>query len=58
VIAAIARARGWLDFILSGKAASFDDIAAAENLADRHVRFLMPLAFLSPRASLVRPSMA
>jgi hypothetical protein len=41
LLQAIARARGWLDFILSGKAASFDDIAAAENLAEPHVRFLM-----------------
>jgi DNA invertase Pin-like site-specific DNA recombinase len=49
LLRAIARARGWLDFILSSKAASFDAIAAAENLAERHVRFLMPLAFLSPR---------
>ncbi len=49
LLRAITRARGWLDAILAGKAASFDDIAAAENLAERHVRFLMPLAFLSPR---------
>ena len=42
LLRAIARARGWLDAILSGKAASFDDIAAAENLAERHVQFLMP----------------
>jgi site-specific DNA recombinase len=49
LLRAIARACGWLDSILTGKAASFDDIAAAENLAERHVRFLMPFAFLSPR---------
>jgi DNA invertase Pin-like site-specific DNA recombinase len=49
LLRAIARARGWLDFILFSKEASFDAIAAAENLAERHVRFLMPLAFLSPR---------
>ena len=48
LLRAIARARGWLDSILSGNAISFDAIAAAENLAERHVRFLMPLAFLSP----------
>ncbi len=52
LLKAIARSRGWLDSILSGKAASFDDIATAENLAARHVRFLMPLAFLSP--SIIR----
>jgi site-specific DNA recombinase len=43
------RSRGWLDSILSGEAASFDELATAEALAERHVRFLMPLAFLSPR---------
>jgi hypothetical protein len=48
LLRAIARSRGWLDSILSGKAASFDELAAAEALAERHVRFLMPLAFLSP----------
>ena len=46
---AIARARGWMDSLIEGRVASFDDIAAAENLAERHVRFLTPLAFLSPR---------
>ncbi len=49
LLRAIARSRGWLDSILSGEVALFDDIAAAEKLAERHVRFLMPLAFLSPR---------
>jgi DNA invertase Pin-like site-specific DNA recombinase len=49
LLKAIARSRRWLDSILASKAASFDDIAAAENLAERHIRFLMPLAFLSPR---------
>jgi hypothetical protein len=49
LLRAIARSRGWLDSILSGRAASFDEIAAAENLVERHVRFLTPLAFLSPR---------
>ena len=46
---AIGRSRGWLDSILSREAASFDELATAEALAERHVRFLMPLAFLSPR---------
>ena len=49
LLRAIARSRGWLDSILSGEAASFDELATAEALAERHVRFLMPLAFLSPR---------
>jgi site-specific DNA recombinase len=46
---AIARARNWMDQIDSGNIASIDSIAAAETLAERHVRFLLPLAYLSPR---------
>jgi predicted site-specific integrase-resolvase len=38
-----------VDATLAGRIASFDEIACAEGLAERHVRFLMPLAFLSPR---------
>ena len=49
LLRAIARARGWVDAILAGRIASFEDIAAAEGLAERHVRRLAPLAFLSPR---------
>jgi Recombinase len=48
LLRAIARARGWMEAILAGRIASFDDIAAAESLAERHVRRLAPLAFLSP----------
>ena len=48
LLRAIARTRGWVDAILAGRIASFDDIAAAESLAERHVRRLAPLAFLSP----------
>jgi hypothetical protein len=32
----------------SGEAKSFDEIAAQESLGERHVRWLAPLAFLSP----------
>ena len=49
LLRAIARTRVWLDAILSGKAASFNEIAAAEGLAPRHVRRLSVLAFLSPK---------
>jgi site-specific DNA recombinase len=49
LLRAVARARGWVDAILAGRIASFEDIAAAEGLAERHVRRLAPLAFLSPR---------
>jgi hypothetical protein len=48
LLRAVARARGWMDAILAGRVASFDDVAAAEGLAERHVRRLAPLAFLSP----------
>jgi site-specific DNA recombinase len=49
LLKAIARSRGWMETILSGKAASFDDIASSEGLAERHVRRLAVLAFLSPK---------
>jgi hypothetical protein len=49
LLRAVARARGWMDAILAGRVVSFDDVAAAEGLAERHVRRLAPLAFLSPR---------
>jgi site-specific DNA recombinase len=49
LLQAIARSRRWMDAILTGKAASFDEIAFAEGLAERHVRRLVPLAFLSPK---------
>jgi hypothetical protein len=45
----IARSRSWIDALLTGKFASFDDVALAESLAERHVRRLAPLAFLSPK---------
>ena len=38
-----------MDAVLAGKTASFDEIAAAEGFAERHVRRLVPLAFLSPK---------
>jgi site-specific DNA recombinase len=43
-----ARAAGWMRSP-PAKTASFDEIAAAERLAERHVRRLVPLAFLSPK---------
>ncbi|MBM3642327.1 MAG: recombinase family protein, partial [Alphaproteobacteria bacterium] len=45
----IARSRGWMEAVLSGKTASFDAIAADEGLAERHVRRLAVLTFLSPK---------
>lgn len=49
LLKAIARSRKWMEAILSGKTASFDDIASNEGLAERHVRRLAVLAFLSPK---------
>ena len=49
LLQAIARSRSWMDAVLTKKTASFDEIAAAERLAERHIRRLVPLAFLSPK---------
>jgi site-specific DNA recombinase len=38
LLQAIARSRSWMDAVLAGKTASFDEIASAEGLAERHVR--------------------
>lgn len=47
LLRAIAKARRWIDHI-SIDATTFADIAKAEVCVERHVRFLAPLAFLSP----------
>jgi site-specific DNA recombinase len=49
LLTAIAKARSWIDDLLSGKVASFAEIAEREGKVERHIRFLAPLAFLSPR---------
>jgi site-specific DNA recombinase len=49
LLTAIARSRAWVDTILKDPAADIGTIAKRENLAERHVRFLIPLAYLSPR---------
>ena len=49
LLTAIARSRRWIDAILRDPTIDFVTIAARENLAERHVRFLAPLAYLSPR---------
>jgi len=48
LIKAIARARRWLDDLLSGRARSLGNIAQREGCSDRYVSHLMPLAFLAP----------
>jgi site-specific DNA recombinase len=46
---AIARARSWMNDLSEGRVASFDEIARRENKAERHIRRLVPLAYVSPR---------
>jgi hypothetical protein len=49
LLQAIALAHQWMDQILTGKAMSFEAIAATENLAERYVQRLAVLAYLSPK---------
>ncbi|HTZ67345.1 MAG TPA: hypothetical protein VMB83_07745 [Roseiarcus sp.] len=49
LLKAIARSRAWADIIANDPATDIETIAKRENLAERHVRFLRPLAYLSPR---------
>ncbi len=49
LLRAIARSIRWVDELTSGNTSGFDKIAKREQLAEPHVRFLAPLAFLSPR---------
>jgi site-specific DNA recombinase len=49
LLKAIAKARAWIEDIVSGRASSFTDIAKQESKVERHIRLLAPLAFLSPR---------
>jgi hypothetical protein len=49
---AIAKARAWVEDLLHGRAACFAEIANREGKAERYVRFLTALAFVSPRIVL------
>jgi hypothetical protein len=49
LLLAIAQARNWIDDLVHGRVASFAVIARREGRAERHIRLLAPLAFLSPR---------
>jgi site-specific DNA recombinase len=49
LLIAIAKARQWTDDLAHGRAASFALIARREGKAERHIRLLAPLAFVSPR---------
>ncbi|MCI4678262.1 recombinase family protein [Rhodoblastus acidophilus] len=49
LLTAIARSKSWIDAILRDPTIDFTTISSREGLAERHVRFLAPLAYLSPR---------
>ena len=49
LMTAVARSRAWIDAIVRDPAMDIATIAEQEDLAERHVRFLMPLAYLAPR---------
>ncbi len=49
LLTAIAKARSWMDDLIDGRVQSFEEIAEREQKVVRHIRFLAPLAFLSPR---------
>src|SRR5467141_3229910 len=47
LLAAIAKARGWIEDLRLGRIATLAEIADRESLGERHVRLLAPLAFVS-----------
>jgi len=49
LLIAIAKARQWIDDLAHGRLAGFAVIARREGRAERHIRLLATLAFLSPR---------
>jgi site-specific DNA recombinase len=49
LLIAIARARSWMNDLSEGRVNSFEEIARSENKVERHIRRLIPLAFVSPR---------
>ena len=49
LLTTIARSKSWIDELLRDPSLDFAAIAHRENLAERHVRVLAPLAYLSPR---------
>jgi len=48
LLAAIAKARGWIEDLRLGRVATLAEIAERESLGERHIRLLAPLAFVSP----------
>jgi site-specific DNA recombinase len=49
LLAAIAKARAWVEDLAEGRIASFAEIAKKEGKVERHIRLLAQLAFVSPR---------
>jgi site-specific DNA recombinase len=49
LLMAIAKARNWGDEMAHGQVGSFAVLARREGKVERHIRLLLPLAFLSPR---------
>ena len=49
LLTAIARARSWMNDLSEGRVDSFEEIARSENKGERHIRYLAPLALVSPR---------
>jgi site-specific DNA recombinase len=49
LLMAIAKARNWADELAHGRLGSFAVLAEREGKVERHIRLLVPLAFLSPR---------
>jgi site-specific DNA recombinase len=49
VLGAIAKARAWIADLVEHRVVSIAEIAAREGKAERHIRLLAPLAFVSPR---------
>jgi site-specific DNA recombinase len=49
LLMAIAKARSWVDELANGRHSSFAVLVKREAKAQRHIRLLVPLAFVSPR---------
>jgi site-specific DNA recombinase len=49
LLAAIAKARVWIDDLVTGRLKSLAEIARQEGKVERHIRLLAPLAFVSPQ---------
>jgi site-specific DNA recombinase len=49
ILLAVAKARSWIDHLISGRVRSFAEIAESEGKVERHIRLLTLLAFIPPR---------